>query len=86
MANSLVQIRNVPEDDRRALKARAASRGESLNTFLLHLLSREVSRPTVTDVLERAGRRAEHADCSALDVMRSSRSERAEHVTQFTSP
>ena len=36
--NSLVQIRNVPEETRRALKARAAARGASLNAYLLELL------------------------------------------------
>ena len=44
---SLLQIRNVPEDQRRALKARASARGESLNAYLLDVLSREVARPTV---------------------------------------
>jgi len=32
---SLLQIRNVPDEARRALKARAAARGESLNAYLL---------------------------------------------------
>ena len=35
--SSYVQIRNVPEATRGALKARAAAKGESLNTYLLNL-------------------------------------------------
>ena len=36
----LVQIRNVPDETRQGLKARAAARGESLNDYLLKLLIR----------------------------------------------
>lgn len=42
---SLLQIRNVPDDVRRALKARAAAQGESLNAYLLGLIERDVARP-----------------------------------------
>ncbi len=52
--SSLLQIRNVPDEARRALKARAADRGESLNSYLLNVLDREVSRPTVAEVLGEA--------------------------------
>lgn len=74
---SLLQIRNVPEDARRALKARAAARGESLNAYLLDLIEREVARPTVAEVLERAARRAERASASAVDVVEEARDEGA---------
>lgn len=42
------------ETTRRVLKARAAARGESLNTYLLDLIEREVRPPTVYEVLDRA--------------------------------
>ena len=74
--SSLLQIRNVPDEARRALKARAAARGESLNTYLLEVLTREVARPTVGEVLERAQRRAERARSSALEVLDAARAER----------
>ncbi|MBO1756757.1 antitoxin [Allobranchiibius sp. CTAmp26] len=74
--SGLVQIRNVPDDDRRALKARAAARGESLNSYLLRIISREVSRPTVAEVLDRAAQRAERADISAVESIRSERAGR----------
>jgi antitoxin FitA len=74
--SSLLQIRNVPEETRRALKARAASRGESLNAFVLALLEREVARPTAAEVLERARTRAERADVSSRDLVAAGRAQR----------
>lgn len=72
----MLQIRNVPEPARRALKARAAARGESLNSYLLGLLQREVSRPTVAEVLDRAAGRSERLEGSSLDVIDSERAGR----------
>ncbi len=43
---ALLQIRNVPEAAHRALKARAAAQGQSLNSYLLDVIAREVERPT----------------------------------------
>ncbi|MFC6704728.1 FitA-like ribbon-helix-helix domain-containing protein [Flexivirga alba] len=79
---SLLQIRNVPDDARRALKARAAARGESLNAYLLNLLDREIARPTVAEVLDRAARRSERAAVSAVDVLDEARAERDEQLQQ----
>jgi plasmid stability protein len=72
----LLQIRNVPDDARRALKARAASRGESLNTYLLDLIERDVARPTVEEVLDRAVQRADRASASAVELIDEAREER----------
>lgn len=72
----LLQIRNVSDLTRRALKARAAARGESLNAYLLDLIERDVARPTVKEVLDRAARRAERASASALDLLDAARAER----------
>lgn len=79
---SLVQIRNVPDEARRALKARAAARGESLNAYLLNLLDREIARPTVEEVLDRAARRSEQAAASAVDVLGVAGPERDDHLQQ----
>lgn len=73
---SLLQVRNVPDDARRLLKARAAASGESLNSYLLRLIEREVARPTVAEVLERASKRADRAAESSVGVIRSARDER----------
>jgi plasmid stability protein len=66
---SPLQIRNVPDDAREALKARAAARGESLNTYLIGLIQRDVARPTVEEVLDRAARRVEAAGESAVAAL-----------------
>lgn len=73
---SLLQIRDVPEETRRALKARAAARGQSMNAYLVDLVNREVERPTVTEVLHRAERRSERADVSAAEFVAAARAER----------
>lgn len=72
---AFVQIRNVPDGTRRVLKARAAARGESLNAYLLDLLERDVARPTVAEVLERAARRGAPATASAVVVLEAARRE-----------
>jgi len=77
---SLLQIRNVPEDTRRALKARAAASGRSLNAYLLDMLRREVARPSVGEVLERAAGRAEHSSASALSALQAAREERQDEL------
>ncbi len=77
---SLLQIRDVPDETRRALKARAAASGRSLNAYLLDLLRREVARPSVSEVLERAARRAERSTASALTALQAARDERQEVV------
>lgn len=77
---ALLQIRNVPDEARQVLKARAASRGESLNSYLLDLLAREVARPTVAEVLDRAARRTERCQTSALEVLNAARAERDEEL------
>jgi plasmid stability protein len=73
---SVLQIRNVPDEARRTLKARAASRGESLNAYLLDLIASDVARPTVDEVLDRAARRAGRSSASALGVVNESRGDR----------
>lgn len=79
--SSLLQIRGVPEQARRGLKERAAARGQSLNAYLLDVIDREVSRPTVAEVLDRAAQRAERATASAVDVVAAARAERDDQLT-----
>ncbi len=73
---SLVQIRNVSDETRRALKARAAAQGRSLNSYLVDLLDREVERPTVAEVLARAAARTGQSTTSAVEVLRQAREDR----------
>ena len=53
----MVQVRNVPVDVHRRLKARAALLGLSLSDYLLDELQRLSERPTLAEVLERIARR-----------------------------
>ena len=52
-----VQIRDVPDEVHRTLRARAAAAGLSLSAYLLAELTRVAERPQVADVLYRAGAR-----------------------------
>lgn len=72
----------MPEDGRRALKARAASRGQSLNSFLLDVIAREAACPTVDEVLARAAERAERATVSSAELIEVARRERTERLDQ----
>jgi plasmid stability protein len=49
----LVQIRDVPEDVHRALKARAAASGVSLSEYARSVLARAVARPTPEELATR---------------------------------
>ncbi|MGH3655479.1 MAG: FitA-like ribbon-helix-helix domain-containing protein [Micromonosporaceae bacterium] len=53
-----VQIKNVPEDVHTVLRRRAATAGQSLQEYLLSRLVDEARRPSVDEVLSRAGQRS----------------------------
>ncbi|MDQ3935331.1 MAG: hypothetical protein M3340_11965 [Actinomycetota bacterium] len=53
----LVQIRDVPEDVHRALKARAAASGKTLSQYLRELLVASTSRPTADEMAARIAAR-----------------------------
>lgn len=53
-----VQIKDVPEETHAVLRRRAAEAHQSLQEYLLSRLVEEASRPTVDEVLQRAGGRA----------------------------
>jgi antitoxin FitA len=50
---TLIQIRDVPEDVHRTLKARAAASGTSLSDYLRELLAKAALRPTPDELSER---------------------------------
>jgi plasmid stability protein len=62
-----VTIRNVPDDVRNALAARAASAGQSMQEFVLDLLTDTVSRPSQAEVLARIRRHAREYSPVGLD-------------------
>ncbi|HEY5223549.1 MAG TPA: antitoxin [Microbacteriaceae bacterium] len=53
----LVQVRDVPDDTLRALKARAAERGLTLSAYLRGELDRLAKVPTNAQIAERLARR-----------------------------
>jgi hypothetical protein len=53
-----VQVRNVPEHTHFVLRRRAAEAGMSLQEYLLTVLNELADRPTVAEVLDRAGGRS----------------------------
>jgi plasmid stability protein len=63
---SSIQIRNVPDDVHRTLRARAAAGGQSLSEYLLAEIVRVAERPSVADVLARAGDRAGGTDTTKI--------------------
>ncbi|MDQ6910210.1 MAG: hypothetical protein M3Z84_05420 [Actinomycetota bacterium] len=73
----LVQIRNVPDEVHRQLKARAAMEGQSLSDFALGELRRSLERPTRRELISRVQAR-ERAVVSerSVDVVRAERDAR----------
>lgn len=51
--NAMIQIRNVPEELHRQLKARAALEGISMSQFILREIKRALERPSRDEVLRR---------------------------------
>jgi plasmid stability protein len=49
----MIQVRNVPDEVHRVIKARAALAGMSLSDYLLNELQRLVERPTREQMLAR---------------------------------
>ena len=49
----MIQVRDVPEQVHRTLKARAAREGMSLSEFIKRELERAVERPTMREWLQR---------------------------------
>ena len=49
----LLQIRDVPEEVHRKLKARAAASGTSLTEYVRSILARSAARPTPEELTER---------------------------------
>jgi plasmid stability protein len=53
----MIQIRNVPSDLHRRLKARASLEGMSFSDYLLRELRHAIERPTLDQMRERFSRR-----------------------------
>jgi plasmid stability protein len=53
MSKTMVQIRNVPAEFHRRLKARAAIEGMSMSDYILREIGKALDRPTRQEVLDR---------------------------------
>jgi len=75
---TLIQIRDVPDDVHRTLKARAAQRGTSLSEYLRSELERVASSPTPEELIARiASRKPIRPSETSAEALRKLRDERA---------
>lgn len=75
--SSLIQVRNVPEDLHRRLKARAAMEGLSMSEYVLREVRRALDRPTRQEMIERLRAQPERRlRRNAADVIRTERDSR----------
>ena len=63
-----LQIRDVPDDVRRTLAEHASRRGQSLQSFLLKLVTDEASRFANVEILTRFAGRNDGSSLSASDL------------------
>jgi antitoxin FitA len=77
MPSTMVQIRNVPPELHRRLKARAALEGMSMSDYILREVGKALERPTRAEVLERLRTRpVRRLKRNAADVIRAERDAR----------
>ena len=72
----MIQIRNVPDDLHRALKARAALEGRTLSDLILSDLPRLADRPSPEDVLSRIRSRSSVGGPPAHELIAAERDRR----------
>ncbi|MGP8093151.1 MAG: FitA-like ribbon-helix-helix domain-containing protein [Candidatus Sulfotelmatobacter sp.] len=72
--SKMIQLRNVPDELHRRLKARAATAGMSLSDYLLSEIKEVAERPTLAEMRERLHQRKSVS--LRLDTARMIREER----------
>ena len=65
----LIQIRNVPDDVHRTLKARAAAEGTSLSDYIVREVTRVARTPTPRELDERIRARAP-SEVTTADIIK----------------
>jgi antitoxin FitA len=69
--SKMIQIRNVPDQLHRTLKARAANAGMSLSDYIKRELERSAEQLTMKEWLERVSRNKPiHMDRTAAEIIR----------------
>jgi plasmid stability protein len=77
MSKTMVQIRNVPAEFHRRLKARAAIEGMSMSDYVLREVRKALNRPTRQEILERLkARPVRRFNQSVAEVIRAERDAR----------
>jgi len=77
MSSTMVQIRNVPAEFHRRLKARAALEGMSMSEYILREVGKALERPSRAEVLERLrSRPLRRLKRTAADLIRAEREAR----------
>jgi plasmid stability protein len=77
MSSVMVQIRNVPPEFHRRLKARAALEGMSMSDYIMREVGKALERPTRQEVLDRLrSRPLRRLPISAADAVREERTAR----------
>jgi hypothetical protein len=75
--STMIQIRNVPSELHRRLKAKAALSGQSLSSYLLAEIQHLADRPTEEELLQRLRQRtAVTPSISPADAVRAERDPR----------
>ncbi len=75
--NKIIQVRDVPPDVHRRLKARAAEQGRTLSELVREQLEEAAHRPSMAEMLERLrAREAAHPGESSAAAVRAGRDER----------
>jgi plasmid stability protein len=72
----MIQIRNVPDELHRSLKARAAREGRTLSDLILSELPRIVDKPAPEDLVARIRARTSVDGPPAADLIRAERDAR----------
>ena len=73
----MIQLRNVPDNVHRTLKARAALAGMSLSDYLIAEVRQLAARPTMSELRERVRQRERvTSKVSAADIIRDERDHR----------
>lgn len=77
MSTTMIQIRSVPVDLHRRLKARAAMEGTTMSEYVLREVRKALDRPTREEILRRLRTRpVRKLGRSAADVIRAERDSR----------
>jgi plasmid stability protein len=77
MSATMIQIRGVPEELHRRLKARAALEGVSMSEFVLREVRKALARPTRQEMLDRLrSQPVRRLRRRAADVVRAERDSR----------